>query len=671
MRLLALCLALVTVLGASVARGQDDGSGYDYVSLSAKTDRASYHAGDKATVTLEFKIDPRVHINAHVPTEEWQFPTNVEFADHAGLQLSEIEWPKPNLKEFEFSDGKKIAVLEGAQQATFQVTIPANAKPGALTVSGKFKAQGCTHAACFAPQSDEFNVALQVEAGGASSAAPAGTSSPAPPGSGSASAPPRPAEPAAAPSATAAAPAEPEPQTAAPTETTPAQPATTSGEVPAAAAASPTPAALDGENHAKAFDCPVNTPPPPPQRLILVFMLSYMGGILLAFTPCVLPLVPVTIGIFARQQSSGGKPVVPALMYVFGLAVVYSALGTSAALTGNLFGSALQSTWVRVGMSAFLFALALSMFGLWDLNLPAGFRNRIGGFKSGPIGPLLMGGAMGLVAAPCVGPLVASLLTYVANLGARMPTTQAAIIGGALFFVLALGIGTPFFIVALGAASIRPGEWMDSVKRFFGFAILGAVLWFLLPILGPVLFKWGVVVLVAAAAIFFLATARGPHVSDRLKLVHRVIGTTAAVSGVVLAAFFLLRRETGPDDGFVKYSEEALTQSIGAARPVVIDFGADWCIACKELEHKTFPADEVRKEEKDFTLLRANLTEEDAPDVKALREKFSVGSLPTVIFLDTAGKEIKDLRLVGFEKPELFALRLKCVTSVTVASAVK
>lgn len=660
-RALRLLLAASLLLACSpAAHAQDDDGGVpDYVAVKVSTDRESYRAGETARVTLEMKIDPRVHINAHVPTVDYQYPTDVAWGEASGLAVSadDIAWPKPLMKAFEFTEGAKIAVLEGTQKITIPVRVAPDATPGTLSLPGTFSAQGCTHSVCYAPQFDEFVVNLVIAAAGA---APSSVTA------GEAAA----AADAATDDASAIPPAaaDPQPGPGDPLDDPDAPPE------PAAPDLSTAPA-IDGEGK-PAFDCPVDADAAKGTKdrpLLWVFLASYMGGILLTFTPCVLPLVPITIGIFARQQNQGGRPVVPALMYVLGLALVYAALGTSAALTGNLFGAALQNKWVLIAIAALLFALALSMFGLWNLELPAGLRNRIGGFKAGPIGPMFMGGAMGIVAAPCVGPFVVSLLTYVANLGATMPGPKAAAIGGALFFVLAVGLGTPFFVVALGAASLRPGEWMDGVKRVFGFIILGVVLWFLRPVFGAhgtAVFQWGLVAVLASAAAYFFVTAKAPEHGPRLRGIHR-IGAAAAAIATIALAIVVARGAGGPAagaDGFVAYSHEAVEQAKAEGQPIVIDFGATWCIVCKELEHKTFPTEQVRDAGKDFARLRADLTEEGSPAVKELRRRYAVRGLPTVIFLDSTGKEIEGLRLTGFEGPEGFSLRLKCASSFDLAA---
>jgi thiol:disulfide interchange protein DsbD len=308
------------------------------------------------------------------------------------------------------------------------------------------------------------------------------------------------------------------------------------------------------------------------------------------------------------------------------------------------------------------------MFGVWDLNLPSFITNRIGGGRAGNAGALMMGGAMGLIAAPCVGPFVVSLLTYVAEMGSRLPTASAALLGGSLFFALSLGMGLPFFLVALGAGSLRPGEWMVTVKKVFGFIIFGVVLWFLRPLIGTVAFQWLLVALLLAAGLYFLMHSRSPQHAGKARVAVATIGVmslmaTLAWGGLVLRSMNA-QASSSTVVAFEPYSEDALARAKADRRPVIIDFWAEWCIACKELEHQTFPDERVQPRLREFVLLKADLTDETS----SLYKKWKVRGLPTIVFLDSDGEEIPDWRLTAFESPERFARRLECVTAIDVAS---
>lgn len=692
-RLLA-ALFLACLAAAPAAAQMDDGSPPDYVAVKTYLDRDAYRPGETARLVLEMRIDPKVHINTNRPTEDYQFPTIFQWDDPAGLQSSDVTWPKGDMKAFEFTEGKKIAVYEGTQRATLSLQVPADAAPGARTLKGRFRSQGCTHTTCYAPQTDEFDVIVRVVAAGEPTAsvneekfsglapAPAVTAAPSASGASGAG-----SEPAAAGGETVdglpaggeiAAPGE-EGDVAPPGDAATAadveaetDPAAGSDDMTAPSNAGVEMAGRVPAAEDPAPECPIEKPSGglgSDKSLALVFLLTFLGGIGLAFTPCVLPLVPITIGFFARQQEGGRRPVVPALMYVLGLAIVYSALGTLAALSGGLFGALLQKPGVIIGIAAILTALALSMFGLWDLNLPSALSNRLGGGRSGNLGAMAMGGAMGLVAAPCVGPFVVSLLTYVAELGSRMPRPSAALLGGSLFMALSLGLGLPFFLVALGAGSLRPGEWMVSVKKVFGFVILGVVLWFLRPLIGSAVFSWGLALLLLAAGLYFLVHSRARQHGGVARTALAAVGVLALV-GMVGWTTVTVRSMRAPvaDNPFTAYSKDALARAKADGMPVVIDFSAEWCIACKELEHQTFPDPRVMAKLEEFVSLRADLTDE-TPANLALYKEWSVKGLPTIVFLDSEGQEIRPLRLTGFEKPDAFVQRLDCATAIDVASA--
>jgi len=649
----------------AAAQSEDEGAPPDYVQVRVLLDRDAYHPGETARVAIEFKIDSRVHINSNQPTEEYQYPTSLTWGDDAKPQPSAAAWPKAVKKAFEFTEGAKIAVFEGTQRATFTVAVPGDAKPGEIKLSGSFKAQGCTHSTCYAPQTDEFDLVLKVVAAGAATKAINADAF---------------AASATEPSASETASAGSEATTPPATEVAvipPVEPPPVDGPPPVDDGIAPVthgvPQPPDGGP--KDSMCEVATQGKKANRSLLVtFLLAFLGGIALTFTPCVLPLVPITIGYFSRQRQAG-RPIVPATLYVLGLALVYSALGTAAALTGGLFGAALQMPLVLGLVSALLLYLALSMFGIVpDLQLPAGISNRIGGGRAGGLGAMFMGGAMGLVAAPCVGPFVVTLLTYVAELGSRMPKAQAAFVGGALFFTLALGLGLPFFLVALGVGTIRPGEWMVSVKKVFGFVILGVVLWFLRPVfgsMGSTIFRWGIVAVLAAAAIYFFIDARKESYGRLARNLLRGVATAsglAAAGALVFCIMLLTAHHTDAATGraFEPYSEQALAEATRQGKPVIIDFGADWCIACKELEHQTFPNAEVQKAFEGFVLLHSDQTHETDENV-AIYKQLKVRGLPTIVFLDPQGREIQELRLTGFEKAEKFVERLRCVSTLTVA----
>ena len=384
------------------------------------------------------------------------------------------------------------------------------------------------------------------------------------------------------------------------------------------------------------------------KSLPIVLALVFLSGLALNLTPCVYPLIPITVGFFARQGSGKtSRTFGLALAYVLGMSVTYSALGVFAALSGSLFGAWLQKPAVLVGIALLVVALALSMFGLYEIQAPHALTDRTGS-KAGALGALTMGLFVGFVAAPCIGPFVLSLLTYVAAKGSV--TT-----GLGLFFTLAMGLGLPYLVLGTVSGSLsklpRSGEWMEAVRRVFGFALLALAVWFLRPLLPSRPWEIGVAVPLLAGGLWILFLEK----SGRDLAWFRPVRVVVALGLLATGAAFALPQKAAPRLSFSPYSEAALGAASG--RPVMIDFAADWCLPCKELEQKTFTDPDVIAAGKGWTFLKADLTRTGSPEVEALKEKWRIQGVPTLIFLGPDGKEIGE-RVVGFEPPETFVRRL-------------
>jgi thiol:disulfide interchange protein DsbD len=633
----ALLALLVAIAPPALAQDDDPfGDVPDIIELRTYLDQDVYAPGSTARVAIELRIDSRVHVNSQAPVTDFQYPTSLEWESIAeGLELADVEWPKPHMMSFEFTDGEKIDVWEGTIRAFLDAEVPEGAEPGsALRVKGQFKAQGCTDTVCYAPQTDAVKFTVRI------------------------------------------AEADEEPERINESKFAAGGEEDDEGDEPHDDESAEGPVSVGGGLGSPAEDGPelgeecanVETAEELDKPLWLIYLLAFVGGLGLTLTPCVLPLVPITIGYFSRQNQDGGRPVGLAAVYVLGLALVYSAMGTAAALTGGLFGAALQNPYVVWAIALILIGLSLSMFGLWNMQLPASMTGKMGGARAGYAGALMMGGAMGLIAAPCVGPFVVSLLTYVAKLGAdpTLSTAMAALIGGSLFFVLAAGLGAPFFLVGIGVGSINPGQWMESVKKVFGFLILGVALNFLRPLLPEWVFPVGIVLLALALGVYlFLPSASAG--SPKLRSPFRVLGVLAVLGGVIFGAVTL---RPAADHGhlFTPYSAQALADAQTQRKPVIIDFWAEWCIACKELEKVTFANEEVRDRLEGYVLLSADLTDEEDPIVQALYKSYDIKGLPTIVLIDERGDESLDVRLTEFEPPADFLARLDCFEAIAIAA---
>jgi len=387
--------------------------------------------------------------------------------------------------------------------------------------------------------------------------------------------------------------------------------------------------------------------------LLISLILIFIGGLGLNLTPCVYPLIPITIGYFGGQAASKkGKKLLMAFLYIMGMTLVNSTLGTVAALTGGMLGSFLANPVVLVFIALVMITLALSMFGLYEIQPPA-FILRLGAnIGEGYFGALLIGMTMGLVAAPCIGPFVIGLLTYVA-------TTGNPFIGFAMFFTLSLGLGIPFMILAFFSSKIsslpKSGRWMVGIRMFFGFILVAMAIYFLYPLLRSTLSKLIYSLYALGIGIYLILFNKTAPESKAFNYIKNII----AIILIFISGWMIKPVEQKEKLEWFDYNETILEQSIQWKKPVIIDFYADWCIPCKELESITFTDERVINLAKNFTLIKVDITIGDDPIKKELKKKYDIKGVPTIIFISPEGKEIKELRLFGFEDPKKFVQRMK------------
>jgi len=558
---------------------------------------------------VDVKIRDGFHVNSHTPTEDYLIATSLKVEAQTGLQPAEPKYPAGKMKKFSFAD-KPLSVYEG----TFRVDVPVSwtAQPPAIT--GTLDFQACTDTQCYAPASVPFRVAVRGPSGGGSGAGTTGADAP----SGS----------------------EPPPSAASAVSTAPGR--LSGGAVPLSAAPAAGTALPPSGAAGTAGDLQAQLAS---HGLPFVLLLIFLGGLALNLTPCVYPVIPLTVSFFGGQAAAGRRPFVLSTVYVLGMATMYSALGVAASLSGSLFGSALQSPWVLAAVAAVLVALALSMFGAYDLRMPTGLMQKAGA-RSGVAGAYGMGLLVGVVAAPCAGPVVLALVAFVA-------ARQQAAFGFLCFFIFSLGLGLPFLFLGAFSGSLarlpRAGMWMESVKKAFGWILLAMAAYFVRPAIGGVVGAWllPVVLAVGAVAIAWRSGWRPP-----LRF------ATAAL--FLAAAYFFAPRGSGAAETGAPAWKPYTSERIAAlARPAVIDFSAAWCVPCRELDEKTFSDPRVREALHRRDLYKADLTRAGSPDVAELSRRYAILGVPTIVFLDAAGNERTDLRLVGFENADRFLARLE------------
>ena len=391
--------------------------------------------------------------------------------------------------------------------------------------------------------------------------------------------------------------------------------------------------------------------------MLWTLLVIFAGGMALNLTPCVYPLIPITVSYFGGQAAKGGegrgKLVTHGLCYMTGLAVTNSVLGVVASLTGSLMGSILQNSFVLIVVAAVLALFATSLFGLWEMRLPSGLTRVAAKSYAGYLGSLFMGLTLGVVAAPCIGPFVLGLLTWVASMGSPW-------LGFLIFFTLSLGLGLPLFVLAMFSGQLeklpRSGGWMVWVRKLMGWVLIAMAAHFIKPVL-PVHSGTIPFALVAGAAGIHLGWVDENQANFRA---FPWIKGGVGVICLVLATFFVTSwAMQGPGVAWKPYSQEVLDEARKRKKPVIIDFYATWCTPCNELEEVTFHDTSVVKQaESDFVMVKVDVTRGGNSTNERLLRQYEVKGVPTVVFLDAGGMEKRDLRLVDFIPPAQFLGRM-------------
>jgi len=394
--------------------------------------------------------------------------------------------------------------------------------------------------------------------------------------------------------------------------------------------------------------------------LLLTLLLVFVGGLALNLTPCVYPLIPITVSYFGGQAKGDNvkSTFLLAVFYVLGMALMYSLLGTVAALTGQMIGTALQNPWVLGFIALILVALAASMFGAYEITVPQSLASIGGKSRQGVIGSLFMGLTVGIIAAPCIGPFVLSLLIFVGDLGNPY-------LGFILFFVLSLGLGLPFLVLGTFSGLIsklpRSGQWMIWVRYIFGFILVGMAIYFLEPLFSDRMYQI-LLALVAFTGALFLGILTWNRTDTRaFKIIKPAVGLLFLAAGLWIV-FPAGQGQASQSIEWQRYSQERLSSAANANNPVIIDFYADWCIPCKELDKFTFSDPAVIDRAGQFVTLKADLTKNNDPAVQRLKEEYSIRGVPTIVFLNGDGTELDQLRLTGYEPPEQFLERMEKAT---------
>lgn len=597
-------LAAAAALAAAISFPAAGGAQFDLtgagrlVSATGAASLSLFHPGSRGLVAVTAVVQDGWHINAHEPLDAWLIPTALEVSAPGGIEVERILYPPPETAKLEISEDE-MALYHGTVRFGAAIRVSTDAAPGEYEIRAVLRYQGCNNMTCLEPTAVTVRIPVRV-----------GTLE----------------------------------ETAEPThEEIFSGPPFDGGGTGAAAPA----------GREESFSQMIEE-----RGLLLTFIFVFLGGLALNLTPCVYPLIPITVSYFGGQAGGrSGRTLALALLYVLGMSVTYSILGTVAAMTGGLFGSALQNPLVILLIAAVLLGLAASMFGLWEFRLPAVLTRRTGRAKQGYGGAVVMGLTVGIVAAPCIGPFVLGLLTYVGERGRPL-------LGFLLFFTLAWGMGVPFIVLGTVSGSIsrlpRSGHWMIWVRKIFGFILIMMAIYFARHVIGQRLTAIGYGLTALAASLVLGWLDRTPQAGKGFALLRRIVG----IAWIAVGAFLL----TAPGGPFVKsgdagiewepFSREAVEAAASRGFPVIIDFSADWCIPCRELEHRTFADDRVVSYARRFVTLKVDLSVPDE-EGRGLMEEYRVRGVPTVVFIAPTGAEVEQARVTGFVGPDLFLEKMR------------
>ncbi len=536
------------------------------------------------------------HINSWQPLDEFSIPTTVTFEASDNYEITDITYPEHELVELSISD-EPFALYDGDIIIYVNGKLSDNAS-APVVLKGQLNYQGCNNTSCLPPESASIEQEIKIV-------------------------------------------------------DDPAKINSINDEIFADLnRETEQPAAeIDNNENTDSFNVAESFSQ---KGIILTYLLILLGGLGLVLTPCVYPLIPITMSYFGGQASnSKGKTIVLALIYVLGMAIINSTIGTIAAMSGGLLGSFMTNPFVLIFIATILIALALSMFGLYEFGLPSFLTNLGGGAKTGYFGALLMGMTMGIVAAPCIGPFVIGLLTYVA-------ATGNPFIGFSMFFTLSVGLGIPFIFLAFFSGKIsnlpQAGDWMVGVRTIFGLILLGMALYFLNPIIPDNIFAILLPLFLAISGIYLLIFNKAGDSSKVFSYFKKAL----AILAIFAAGYLSKTDNTSTMDkmAWQQYSDDSYTTAISNDRPVIIDFYADWCIPCKELDKLTFTDEDIIALSGEFELIKVDLTGGAEGKIKDLKDQYNVKGVPTIVFINDRGEEMVKQRTLGFVKPDVFIKKM-------------
>ncbi|MBD3287924.1 thioredoxin fold domain-containing protein, partial [candidate division KSB1 bacterium] len=596
-----LYLLLLTVSIAFSVHAQTGFFDMDILDVEAKLSVDKAHPGKIMKIAVIADIDPEFHINAHKPSEEYLIPTILKFDPVDKISFGKIEYPEEEMVKFPFAD-EPIAVYEGQTVIRSEIILAGDIEPGTIQISGTLSYQACNDENCFAPAEEKFSIPVEVVDEDESvlqinqdlfAAA----------------------------------------EEIVVEEDEPAEQAAVSFTT--------------DELRAKEII---------EKGLPYALVAFFIFGLALNLTPCVYPVIPLTVGYFGGQsRQQKGSTFLISVTYVIGIALIFALLGLVSGLAGKQWGFLFQNPWFVVIIATIILSMAASMFGAFEIAVPEWMTAKLGKSREGVAGALIMGLTVGVVIAPCAAGIIIGLVGLVAKLGIVAKGTL-------LFFIMGLGLGLPYLILANFSSLMnklpQSGMWMVWIRKLFGVLLIGVALYFLLPqvkhIYDKQSFFFGVLAIFGGLLLGFLD--HEPGYTKCFKIGRAIFGILVIILGISLTNNAI--QSEPPSIGWIEYEDEQIEDFMQEGKPVFIDFYADWCAPCKQMDRETFEHPAITGKAKEFTMLKVDCTAPD-DDIRNFMNNFEVTGMPTYIFLTDDGTELKELREVGYVEWDVFLEKME------------